>query len=456
LVFDRVNAYHTRLLDGIRSVLLLAGVPFVVYVHDSYATQIRPVAKRLVESGEVHGAITTMLSHGPSQTDLSNMFNTGSLPMVHIGSATENGWSVGVDNASSMHSLMCHLLDEVGARRIVIVRGPAHQPDSREREEVVCAELRARGLAVARIIEGGFDRDVAYNSTTRLLEGGDLPDAVVALNDRSALGVLDALQDAHIKIPAEIAVSGFDDEAIARRRVPRLTTVSQELFAQGALAAQLLLRQIGGAPPTGHVLQPGRLIIRGSTRLEYPVQTLDPSEESEQSEQVRAVAAMDRAPSINRAFMACRSIRDLLSAVGANITRLGLRRCFIVLNGYSDEAPPSSGVLVLRHIHGRTQITADAPPFPLADVLPDRLRDEINSGSLVLHPLSVDDLDLGYVLFEEIEPDRCVGELLGMDLSRAIDSLQRTQQQAHTHGSTCDPTDRATASRGCHPLPHRG
>lgn len=424
LAFDRVNVYHAQLLEGIRSVLLFAGVPFVVYVHDSYATQIRPVAKRLVESGKLRGAITTMLNHGPSQGDLSDMVNAGSLPMVHIGGASENGWSVGVDNASSMHAVMCHLLDEVGARRIVIVRGPAHQPDSRERQEVVCAELRARGLEAARVIDGEFDRDVAYTSTTRLLEGGDLPDAFVALNDRSALGVLDALQDADIRIPAEIAVTGFDDEAVARRRAPTLTTVSQELFAQGALAAQLLLRQIGGAPPSGHVLQPGRLIVRGSTRAAYPVEILDPREESEQ----RRAVARDHAPSINRAFMACRNIPDLLSAVGANITHLGLRRCFIVLHEHTDHANPSAGVLVLRHTHGRTQITADARPFPLADVLPDRLRHEISSGSLVLQPLTVDDLDIGYVLFEEIKPDQYVGELLGIDLSRAIDSLQRTQR----------------------------
>jgi diguanylate cyclase (GGDEF)-like protein len=89
-------------------------------------------------------------------------------------------------------------------------------------------------------------------------------------------------------------------------------------------------------------------------------------------------------------------------------------------------------VLVFSHTERGTQVTPDGASFLLSHFLPPHVRDEITHGSLILQPLSVETRDLGYVLFEEAIPERFVGELLRTDLSRAIDSLHRSQRQAQS------------------------
>jgi DNA-binding LacI/PurR family transcriptional regulator len=439
VVLDHDNGYQTSLLEGIRGVLLPLGIPLVVYANDSFAHELRPPVKHLLRLPGVQGVITTILTDSASEADVTATLALTGLASVRIGAVSTNGWSIGTDNAIGMRELMRHLLDDVGAKGVAIVRGINHHPDAREREEIVRAELAARGLHVAFVLDGGFDRDVAYTSTSRLLKNGAVPEVFVALNDRSAVGVMDALADAGLRVPDDVMVTGFDDDAIAQECTPTLTTVRQDLVAQGARAAEMLLAQIGGATPPGHVAYPSTLTIRGSTRGAETDADPDVAASVLLPAQSRALAAMDRALALNRAFMACRSIHELLDALSANMLRLRLCRCFVVLNERADNVPDASGVVVLWHNDSGTRATPDADPFRLDDFLPDHLRDEITRGSLMLQPLSVEDRDLGYVLFEEIVPTRFVGEVLRTDLSRAIDSLSTAKSVALDRGARLRP-----------------
>jgi len=361
--------------------------------------------------------------------DLDTTLASTALPSVGIGMVAANGWSVGVDNAAGIRALMSHLLDDAGAKRVAILRGLEHHADARERVSFVHAELAARGLAAEFVLDGGFERDVALASIKCLLKTGAVPDAIVAMNDRSAVGAMDALDDAGLRVPEDVMVTGFDDDVIAQECTPTLTTVSQNLVAQGELAAQLLLSQIDGAPPVGHVTHPSTLVVRGSTRGAEPDEESATAAPASWSIQSRASATLDNVLSVNRAFMACKSLHELLDNLAANTTGLQLRRCFVVLNESAVAGPNARGILVFNHTDDRTYVTPNAEPFRLADLLPTHLREEIWRGTLTLRPLSVETRDLGYALFDEVVPGRDVGELLGADLSRAIDSLHDHDRQ---------------------------
>jgi DNA-binding LacI/PurR family transcriptional regulator len=429
LVLDHFNVYQTSLLEGVRSVLGAAGIPLVVYANDSFAIELRPVAKCLLRSAGVRGVITTLLTDPASQADLAATVASTALPSVGIGAVAANGWSVGVDNAAGMRALMGHLLDDAGAKRIAILLGVEHHADARERVSFVHAELAARGLAAEFVLEGGFERDVAYASIKRLLKTGAVPDAIVAMNDRSAVGAMDALDDEGLRVPEDVMVVGFDDDVIAQECTPTLTTVNQNLVAQGERAAQLLLSQLDGGSSVGHATQASTLVVRGSTRGADPAENPAAATPISWSIQATASASIDNVLGVHRAFMACKSVHELLDKVAANTTALGLRRCFIVLNESADADPNARGVLVLNHTDRGTYVTPDVEPFRLADLLPTDVRDEMSHGSLTLRPLSVETRNLGYVLFEEVDPGEFVGELLRTDLSRAIDSLHNSDRQ---------------------------
>ena len=92
------------------------------------------------------------------------------------------------------------------------------------------------------------------------------PTAVFAANDAMAIGLLHAFQKAGVRVPEEIAVTGFDDIPIARFLTPPLTTVRVSIAELGACAIQRLLLAMGrgDARERQHEILPTELVVRGS------------------------------------------------------------------------------------------------------------------------------------------------------------------------------------------------
>jgi LacI family transcriptional regulator len=105
-----------------------------------------------------------------------------------------------------------------------------------------------------------------YAAMRRLLAGATLPRAVFATNDMMAMGAMVAIREAGLRIPADIAVAGFDDITVARLLHPTLTTVAQFPERLGRQAAEMLFARLDGNV-TGvgqRVEMPYELMIRES------------------------------------------------------------------------------------------------------------------------------------------------------------------------------------------------
>jgi len=93
------------------------------------------------------------------------------------------------------------------------------------------------------------------------------PDAVQTHSDVIAMDVLAALHKRGVRVPAEMAVVGFDDRAFAALSWPKLTTVAQPNADVGTARSEILLARIAGQPaPNGRWLRscPTRLVVRES------------------------------------------------------------------------------------------------------------------------------------------------------------------------------------------------
>src|SRR5690606_37696430 len=95
------------------------------------------------------------------------------------------------------------------------------------------------------IIEGDYQQQTAYESTKRLLQSTDpRPSAILASNDLSAFGAMDAARECGLGIPDDISIIGFDDVPQSSVVFPKLTTIRQPLEQMGQVAVQMLLAQI--------------------------------------------------------------------------------------------------------------------------------------------------------------------------------------------------------------------
>lgn len=112
---------------------------------------------------------------------------------------------------------------------------------------------------------GELGRENSRLAMKRLLDSGVRFTAVAACDDNSAIGAMEAIREAGLRIPEDIAVIGFDDTYPAMVQDPSLTTLHQQKFETGYQAVELLLEKLSGAKPGNESKEiPVNLIIRES------------------------------------------------------------------------------------------------------------------------------------------------------------------------------------------------
>jgi LacI family transcriptional regulator len=191
-------------------------------------------------------------------------------PVVLIaGSPDEQGTDVvAADNRSGTVALVSHLIERHSTNRIFSVSGPPIAPDAVARQAALEQTVaRYPGVQLIATFPGWFgsaDGQLAAREVLGLPRA-HWPDAIVCGNDQMAMGVIRELLAAGVRVPADIAVVGFDDVHAGAMMSPALTTVRQQagLLAERA-CARLLNRIADPALPRLVELLPTELIIRAS------------------------------------------------------------------------------------------------------------------------------------------------------------------------------------------------
>ncbi len=180
------------------------------------------------------------------------------------GHHTEQISFVSIDNETSACDAVTHLI-ALGRRRIGHITGNLGIADGVDRVRGYERALTIAGLPVdpALIVKGNFSHGSGYEGAKLLMDRH--VDAIFAANDITARGVLQALHEAQVRVPADIALIGFDDLPTASQLTPKLTTVRNPVQEKGQLAASMLLDLIED-PASGprQVTLATQLIVRES------------------------------------------------------------------------------------------------------------------------------------------------------------------------------------------------
>ena len=176
-----------------------------------------------------------------------------------------DAYSITIDNFKGGYTATRHLL-ELGHTSIAHLCGQEMFRSTRERRRGFIQALQEKGVTPFEIVHGDFDIAMGYDTCNRWLKEGKLPTAVFAGDDNIALGVINALMEAGIRVPEQVAVIGYDDHYIASQLHPHLTTMRQPADKIALAAADMLLRRISGKMKRGADLRiDPELIIREST-----------------------------------------------------------------------------------------------------------------------------------------------------------------------------------------------
>jgi LacI family transcriptional regulator len=222
------------------------------------------LARSLV--GKVDGLVVLAGSLTPQQlTDVAQR-----IPVVLMATRTAPARLdlVGADNRGGARAVTEHLLHTHGLREIAFVAGPPRSPDSKERFVGFARALTDAGLTAPGAPEahGGFTEAGGARAVEEILAARRTPPrAIVFGNDEMAIGGLGVLRRHKLRVPADVAVTGFDDIATGRHVRPSLTTVRQPMHEIGQTAVRTLLERLADrdAPRRKAVLATD-LVLRSS------------------------------------------------------------------------------------------------------------------------------------------------------------------------------------------------
>ena len=161
---------------------------------------------------------------------------------------------------------------DAGYRKIAHFAGYQNISIGRERCNSFKSAMKRQGLQVEDrwIIEGGFETEDGYQAFEKLRTSVPLPEIILTVNDRVALGVYQAAKEAGMRIPDDIAVTGFGFIETTSMFTPPLAVINQDPRKLGVTVANLLIDEIEGkAKGQSKILIDEEFIINDSIKINF-------------------------------------------------------------------------------------------------------------------------------------------------------------------------------------------
>lgn len=205
---------------------------------------------------------------------LIKRFERSGIPIVVVDFVVDeiNFDVVNVDNVSGGYQAVKYLFDH-GHRKILFIPGPEKSPAAIDRERGIRKFMDKLGkrenVEIYFSVVRGYNSEHGWDAVKdHLARYGLNFTAIFAVNDWTAIGAIDALRDAGLRVPDDISVIGFDNAPFAQYTNPRLTTVMQPREEMGRVAAQLLIERITQKVHRlpKNVILPTRIVERESVR----------------------------------------------------------------------------------------------------------------------------------------------------------------------------------------------
>jgi LacI family transcriptional regulator len=187
------------------------------------------------------------------------------VPVVQLDRGTDGyfGDFVAVDDANGIQQLVAHVR-AAGRRDLAYIGGDTSSWSGSHRLKAFTDAEPAAGDD--RILLGEFSEQSGHDSALAILASGNPPDAIICGNDLIAIGVIAAADELGVGVPDDVAVTGYDDIALARMCRPALTTARQPIPELTRQAIDLLLARLEEPDRPGtHAFLRSKLIVRDST-----------------------------------------------------------------------------------------------------------------------------------------------------------------------------------------------
>ncbi len=255
--------YYAAILAGIEAEAAKSGYSVIsANSHEDFEAEARALDNFV--SMHVEGVIACLAQTTTDYKHFEELHEMG-IPLVFFGRTClpEMFSSVKANGDEAAQQATQHLID-TGSKRIAFVGGPNHLDMVRRRKHGYLEALRDSRMPILRemVVCGQIDYQWALDSTIALLQREDRPDAILAFNDIITFAAFTAIKQLKLRIPEDVALIGFTDDAHAAYVTPKLSAIMDQSHLMGERACKMLLKNIGGDHTIYHEIVPQKLVIR--------------------------------------------------------------------------------------------------------------------------------------------------------------------------------------------------
>jgi DNA-binding LacI/PurR family transcriptional regulator/signal transduction histidine kinase len=264
LMAQLVDAYQSAVWRGIEHRAAERGFGVVCFVGSRIDSPVGSertanVAYGLADPRAIDGLLTVSSAVATflDARGIERQFaSTSRLPQVSVGLRVPGVPSITVDGSGSVAEVIRHIAGHHRRRRFALIGGPPGHAEAEDRVRAFRATLREMQVSVDErlCVQGSFLRASGAEAARALLDRGVPFDALFCANDRMALGAVEVLREAGIRVPEDVAVAGVDGIEEGLTLTPPLTTVIQPLDELGARAVDMLAALLRGESPRDQVL----------------------------------------------------------------------------------------------------------------------------------------------------------------------------------------------------------
>jgi LacI family transcriptional regulator len=263
--------FFPSVVHGIESAASKAGYNVIICQSNEDVAQERRNLDILL-SAQVAGILVSLSRTTLDHRHFDKVRSRG-MPLVFFDRVVEgdNVNAVILDDQEGGYVSTRHLISQ-GCRRIAHLAGPQHLNIYKNRRQGYFDALREAGLPEdeSLVLYSDMGQEQGAEGLRQLLALPNPPDAVFAAGDYSALGAMQEAKRQGLRVPEDIAISGFSNEAFTVITEPTITTIDQRCEEMGQAAVRLLLEVIeaDGRPfaPRQVALRPELLVRKSSVR----------------------------------------------------------------------------------------------------------------------------------------------------------------------------------------------
>ncbi|MDU1890090.1 MAG: LacI family DNA-binding transcriptional regulator [Dysgonomonas sp.] len=266
IVPDIVTHYYSSIISGINDIARKNGYSTIITSSYEQYEQEKKCLEDLINI-RVEGIIACLSQETTNFTHFENLAEHN-IPLVFFDRVclTDKFPSVITNNVESAYKATEHFL-KTGSKRVAFIGGSNHLEIVKQRKHGYLQALREQKITIEKdlVFCKKIGYEAGYEGASFLLSLPNPPDAILGMTDSLAFGAMKAIKDKGLRIPEDVALIGYTDEAHSNYVDPPLTAVTHQTYKMGDATCKLLLKQIKGNDKIQQLVIPCILSVRKSS-----------------------------------------------------------------------------------------------------------------------------------------------------------------------------------------------